>query len=99
MLRFLVCDRQVAVVPLDPENTRRGALCTRGPAVVATLCARFFQAWETAVPSGNARSGEGLTTGEKLLLRSPASGLTDDAAAKTGPADRPRPLPASAGRG
>ncbi|MFI7348082.1 DUF6879 family protein [Streptomyces sp. NPDC049936] len=80
--RFLVFDRRVAVVPIDPENTRRGALCTREPAVVATLCALFFQVWETAVPLDNGRTGEGLTTSEKLLLRFLASGLTDDAAAK-----------------
>ncbi|CAL9451751.1 hypothetical protein SUDANB174_02446 [Streptomyces sp. enrichment culture] len=80
--RFLVFDRRIAVVPLDPEDTRRGALCTREPAVVATLCALFFQAWETAVPLGNGRTGDGLTAGEKLLLKLLASGLTDDAAAK-----------------
>lgn len=80
--RFLVFDRRIAVVPLDPGNTRRGALCTREPAVVATLSALFFQAWETAVPLGNGRNGDGLTTNEKLLLKLLASGLTDDAAAK-----------------
>ncbi|MEU6567679.1 MULTISPECIES: helix-turn-helix transcriptional regulator [Streptomyces] len=80
--RFLVFDRRVAVVPNDPEDIRRGALCTREPAVVATLCALFFQAWETAVPLGGAQTGEGLTTSERLLLKFLASGLTDDAAAK-----------------
>ncbi|WP_432080618.1 DUF6879 family protein [Streptomyces sp. WAC 04229] len=80
--RFLVFDRRVAVVPIDPEDTRRGALCTREPAVVATLCALFFQVWETAVPLGDGQAGEGLTTSEKLLLKFLASGLTDDAAAK-----------------
>lgn len=80
--RFLVFDRAIAVIPLDPENTRRGALCTSEPAVVATLCALFFQVWETAVPLSDGRAGEGLTTGEKLLLKLLAGGLTDDAAAK-----------------
>ncbi|MEU6479940.1 LuxR C-terminal-related transcriptional regulator [Streptomyces sp. NPDC047017] len=80
--RFLVFDRRIAVVPIDPANTRRGALCTSEPAVVATLCAMFFQAWETAVPLGAGQPGEGLSGNEKLLLKLLAGGLTDDAAAK-----------------
>ncbi|WP_327412336.1 hypothetical protein [Streptomyces sp. NBC_01233] len=41
---LLIFCRQVAVVPIDPANTRLGALCTREPAVIATLVALFEQA-------------------------------------------------------
>ncbi|MEU0738889.1 LuxR C-terminal-related transcriptional regulator [Streptomyces sp. NPDC006134] len=80
--RFLVFDREVALVPIDPANTRRGALCTREPAVVATLCALFFQVWESAVPLGTRQTAGGISTSERQLLKLLASGLTDDAAAK-----------------
>lgn len=80
--RFLVFDREVAVVPIDPANTRRGALCTREPAVVATLCALFFQVWEGAVPLGTRQTTGEISTSEKQLLKLLASGLTDEAAAK-----------------
>ncbi|MFJ1706913.1 LuxR C-terminal-related transcriptional regulator [Kitasatospora sp. NPDC088346] len=83
--RLLIFDRQVAVVPIDPANTRLGALCTREPAVIATLVAMFEQAWETAVPLGadpkrDARTG--LDTTEKQLLTLLATGLTDETVAK-----------------
>ncbi|WUG26029.1 helix-turn-helix transcriptional regulator [Streptomyces sp. NBC_00464] len=80
--RLLIFDRRVAVVPIDPAHTRRGALCTREPAIVATLCALFFQAWETAIPLGAAGSSDRISPTEKELLKLLAGGLTDEAAAK-----------------
>ncbi|MDH6707976.1 DNA-binding CsgD family transcriptional regulator/sugar-specific transcriptional regulator TrmB [Kitasatospora sp. MAA19] len=83
--RMLVFDRSTAVVPIDPENTRAGALCTREPGIVASLIALFEQTWETAVPIADDRAaGEetGLSAGERELLRLLSTGLTDDAAAK-----------------
>ncbi|MFI9319657.1 helix-turn-helix domain-containing protein [Kitasatospora aureofaciens] len=85
--RLLVFDRKVAVVPIDPANTRRGALCTREPAIVANLVALFEQAWETAVPLGadtpsGSEAEPGLSPVEKELLKLLATGLTDETAAK-----------------
>ncbi|MER6396851.1 MULTISPECIES: helix-turn-helix transcriptional regulator [unclassified Kitasatospora] len=83
--RMLVFDRSTAVVPIDPENTRLGALCTEEPGIVASLVALFEQTWETAVPLGTHRAedaGTGLSAGERELLRLLSTGLTDDAAAK-----------------
>ncbi|WP_371502739.1 helix-turn-helix transcriptional regulator [Kitasatospora sp. NBC_00374] len=83
--RLLIFDRQVAVVPIDPANTRLGALCTREPAVIATLVAMFEQAWETAVPLGTDAGRDtrtGLDTTEKQLLRLLSTGLTDETVAK-----------------
>lgn len=83
--RLLVFDRRVAVVPIDPTDTRAGALCTTEPGLVASLVALFEQAWDTATPLGTdpASCGEtGLNPTERELLRLLATGLTDEAAGK-----------------
>ncbi|MGW3393421.1 LuxR C-terminal-related transcriptional regulator [Streptomyces hydrogenans] len=85
--RMVVFDRRVAVVPIDPANTRLGALCTASPGIVAPLLALFEQTWNLAVPLGaDHRAGtpesDGLSPVELSLLRLLASGLTDEAAAK-----------------
>lgn len=60
--RLLLFDRRVAVVPIDPHNTRLGALCTSSPGIVASLVALFEQTWETAIPLGaDHRHGTGET--------------------------------------
>ncbi|MFE7527373.1 LuxR C-terminal-related transcriptional regulator [Kitasatospora sp. NPDC057542] len=79
--RLLIFDRTTALVPIDPENPRIGALCTSSPGMVATLVALFEQTWEAAVPLGAAwdRGPEdGVSQGERELLRLLASGLTDE---------------------
>nr|WP_042372525.1 helix-turn-helix transcriptional regulator [Streptacidiphilus neutrinimicus] len=83
--RMLIFDREVAVVPVDPTNTKAGALCTREPGIVASLVAVYEQAWATAVPLGAATTrdtGSGLTAAERELLTLLATGMTDEAAAK-----------------
>jgi DNA-binding CsgD family transcriptional regulator/sugar-specific transcriptional regulator TrmB len=83
--RILIFDRRIAVVPIDPDNTRTGALCTREPAILASLIAVFEQAWQSAVPLGTmvARDPDtGLTAQEKELLALLGVGLTDEAAGK-----------------
>ncbi|MEU3916026.1 MULTISPECIES: helix-turn-helix transcriptional regulator [unclassified Streptomyces] len=83
--RLLVFDREVAVVPVDPANTKLGALCTREPGIVATMTALFEQTWRSAVPLGADRdvdADSGLSPGEKELLGFLAAGMTDEAAAK-----------------
>jgi DNA-binding CsgD family transcriptional regulator len=83
--RLLVFDRTVAVVPIDPSNSRAGALCTRSPGIVASLMSLFEQTWRSAVPLGADRpqsDESGLSGNERELLRLLASGLTDEAAGK-----------------
>ncbi len=82
---MLIFDREAALVPIDPADTRAGALCTREPGIVASLVAVFEQAWATAVPLGAATTRDTdstLTPGERELLTLLARGLTDEAAAK-----------------
>ncbi|MBW5481783.1 helix-turn-helix domain-containing protein [Streptomyces bambusae] len=83
--RMLVFDRETALVPIDPANSRLGALCTTSPGIVASLVALFEQTWETAVPLGAARPQtpeDGITAGEQELLKLLAAGMTDEAAGK-----------------
>ncbi|RPF41466.1 sugar-specific transcriptional regulator TrmB [Streptomyces sp. Ag109_G2-6] len=83
--RMLVFDRKVAMVPIDPADTKRGALCTREAGIVASLVALFEQTWNSAVPLGADRSKDaqsGLTASEQELLRLLASGLTDEVAGR-----------------
>ncbi|MFD9575803.1 LuxR C-terminal-related transcriptional regulator [Streptomyces sp. NPDC059982] len=83
--RMLLFDRRVAVVPIDPADTKRGALCIREPGVVASLVALFEQTWQSAVPLGADRSKDsetGLTASEQGVLRLLASGLTDEVAGR-----------------
>lgn len=83
--QMLIIDRKTAVVPIDLNDTKRGALVTREPAIVASLVAVYQQAWDTAVPLGADREqglGAGLSPGEKELLLLLAKGMTDETAAK-----------------
>ncbi|MER5640870.1 helix-turn-helix transcriptional regulator [Kitasatospora sp. NPDC002227] len=81
--RLVIVDRAQALVPIDPADTRRGALHVTEPGLVGALCELFDQAWETAVPLGAARAEDaatGLSGTERELLRLLGSGLTDDTA-------------------
>ncbi|MFC9815908.1 helix-turn-helix domain-containing protein [Streptomyces virginiae] len=83
--RMLIFDRRVALVPIDPENSKRGALCTSAPGIVASLVSLFQQTWETSVPLGNDHRSPGedsISAGDRDLLRLLASGMTDEAAGK-----------------
>lgn len=81
--RMIVVDRRSALVPLDPADTRKGALCLTSPGTIASLLALFEQVWDTARPLGADRTPDrlGLTDQERALLRLLGRGLTDEAAA------------------
>jgi DNA-binding CsgD family transcriptional regulator/sugar-specific transcriptional regulator TrmB len=83
--RMLIFDRQIAMVPLDPSNSRIGALCTSEPGLVVSLTSVFEQAWNTAIPLGAHIAVDettGLSTVDRELLRLLASGMTDEAAGR-----------------
>jgi DNA-binding CsgD family transcriptional regulator/sugar-specific transcriptional regulator TrmB len=83
--RMLIFDRKIAMVPLDPSNSRVGALCTSEPGLVVSLTSVFEQAWATAVPLGAqvaVDEATGLSASDRELLRLLASGLTDEAAGR-----------------
>ncbi|MFI8457049.1 LuxR C-terminal-related transcriptional regulator [Kitasatospora sp. NPDC085464] len=81
--RMVVVDRTQALVPIDPEDNRKGALYVTEPGILAALLDLFEQSWNTAVPLGATRPEDprtGLSATERELLRLLGSGLTDDAA-------------------
>ncbi|MFH9353577.1 LuxR C-terminal-related transcriptional regulator [Kitasatospora sp. NPDC017646] len=83
-LRMLVIDRRVALVPIDPANTLKGAVQISSPGVLAALVSLFEQTWSDATPFGapRERDEEGLTRQEQELLRLLGQGYTDEAAGK-----------------
>ncbi|WP_328789790.1 helix-turn-helix transcriptional regulator [Streptomyces sp. NBC_00273] len=80
--RMVVVDRTQALVPIDPADTRQGALHVTEPGILAALLDFFEQAWNTAVPLGAARPEDprtSITTTEREILRLLSTGLTDEA--------------------
>ncbi|RLV74319.1 hypothetical protein D3C57_133875 [Streptomyces rapamycinicus NRRL 5491] len=73
-------DEHIALVPLDPEDTTRGALELNGHEAVAALRTIFEHFWVTATPWDEPaqRDREGLSPRERDLLRLLASGFTDE---------------------
>lgn len=83
-LRMILVDNATAIVPIDPEDPRKGAVLLRSPGVIAALRALFEQTWDQARPFGESapRDPHGLTGQERELLRLLAEGLTDERAAQ-----------------
>jgi DNA-binding CsgD family transcriptional regulator/predicted DNA-binding transcriptional regulator len=83
--RMLIFDRTVAVIPIDPTNSKLGALYTSEPGFVIWLATVFDQAWSTAIPLGanvEADIETGLSPIERGLLKLLATGVTDEAAGR-----------------
>ncbi|MET9299321.1 LuxR C-terminal-related transcriptional regulator [Micromonospora aurantiaca] len=83
-MRMVVVDRETALVPIDTDDPRQGALEVRSRGVIAGLVALFEQVWRTATPFGETATpdAEGLTTPERELMRLLAAGHTDESAAR-----------------
>ena len=81
---MVIVDRRVAMVPLDPDDGRRGALVLTGAGVLAALCAVFDQFWRAATPweQDLRRDESGLSAQERELLWLLGQGLTDEVAAR-----------------
>lgn len=86
MDRMIVMDGRVAVVPLDPTNSRRGALVVQQPGLVAGFVTLFHRLWAEAkdVPwAGEDTPPEPeLTDEDRRVLAMLASGSTDETAAR-----------------
>jgi DNA-binding CsgD family transcriptional regulator/sugar-specific transcriptional regulator TrmB len=83
--RTVIFDRVDAIVPIDPSDSRKGALHVTEPGLVAILLEHVEQAWSTAVPLGAVREDDpdtGLTATERELLRLLGAGLTDETAGR-----------------
>lgn len=84
-LRMIILDRETALVPLDPNNSVKGALQTTDRGTVAGLHALFERFWEIAAELPDLRAEprpSSLTHAEREVLRLLAKGLTDETVAR-----------------
>ncbi|MBF6049660.1 LuxR family transcriptional regulator [Streptomyces sp. NRRL B-1677] len=79
--RMVLVDGASALIPIDPGNTRRGALCLSDPALLAPLLALFDQIWAGSTPL-DTEHHHTLSDRERALLACIAQGHTDESAAK-----------------
>jgi DNA-binding CsgD family transcriptional regulator len=84
-LLMIIYDRSTALIPVDPADTRAGALEIRSPGVVAIAYALFEQIWKTAKPFElpiDRQDEDEITPIEHELLQLLAAGHTDEQAAR-----------------
>lgn len=79
-MRLILCDRSVAVVPLQHDASGNGALVIRLDSVVAALYELFDLIWDRAVPLGETLvpETEGPSERDLALLKMLELGLTDE---------------------
>ncbi|MET9856688.1 helix-turn-helix transcriptional regulator [Streptomyces sp. NPDC006450] len=87
--RILIFDRAAALTPIDPSDSKRGALLTREPGLVTTLVSLFDRMWGQAqeIPAaadeeGPAVSGERPTELERRILESLCTADKDENGAR-----------------
>jgi sugar-specific transcriptional regulator TrmB/DNA-binding CsgD family transcriptional regulator len=86
--RMVIMDEQVAVVPVDPANSRRGALIVRNPGLVAGFLELFHRVWQDAedlpwTAEGTERAPTTkISPQDKRILELLASGCTDETSAR-----------------
>ncbi|MES5823108.1 helix-turn-helix transcriptional regulator [Streptomyces sp. RG80] len=84
--RILVYDRAAALMPLDPQNTSRGALLAHKSGIVANIVALFERIWDEAEDLVDAADGQdqasGLSETEQRVLGLMCSVGKDEAGAR-----------------
>ena len=87
--RMLIFDGEIAVVPIEPGNSRRGALVVRQPSLVVGLADLFCRTWDEAeqleldeVPTAHGEREQELSETDLKVLALLASGATDEAVAR-----------------
>jgi DNA-binding CsgD family transcriptional regulator/sugar-specific transcriptional regulator TrmB len=87
--RMVIMDSEVAMVPVDPANTRRGALIVRNPGLVAGFLDLFQRAWQDAEELPWQTEGveqqppaDTISPQDKKILELLASGCTDETSAR-----------------
>ncbi|MET9269563.1 LuxR C-terminal-related transcriptional regulator [Kribbella sp. NPDC003557] len=84
-MRLLIFDREIAVMPMDPENPTAGALIQRSPGVVSLALALFDSYWARATElfAPEDRDDDApLTPHEAEVLRLLAGGAKDEQVAR-----------------
>ncbi|WEH16910.1 helix-turn-helix transcriptional regulator [Streptomyces sp. VNUA24] len=87
--RLLVYDRRTALVPVDPADTRRGALLAREAGLVANILALFEKIWDQAtdltvlIDAGAGAEDGGLTEMEQQVLEAMCHVGKDESGARS----------------
>jgi DNA-binding NarL/FixJ family response regulator len=81
---MIIFDREIAVLPLDVEQSGAGAQLVRGSGMVTALLALFESIWASARPVGEPRRAAPveLSDTEGEILRILATGATDEVVAR-----------------
>ncbi|MGW0709658.1 LuxR C-terminal-related transcriptional regulator [Streptomyces sp. NPDC002643] len=84
-MRMIICDREVAVVPVNAEDSRQGALVVRYQGVVRALAELFELVWAQGVPlgeEGRPAPGNEASERDRVLLKLLSEGMTDQGIAR-----------------
>lgn len=83
-MRLILCDRSVAVIPVNQEASQEGAFVLHLSSVVGALNHLFELVWERAAPLGEtpAPDCEGPSERDLTLLKMLRDGLTDEGIAR-----------------
>ena len=81
---LIVADRRIAMLPIDPFDSSKGAQEIHAPGIVAAVYGLFTQIWSTATPMGHTPlpDATGLDPQLRELARLLAAGSTDEVAAR-----------------
>ncbi|WP_249999020.1 LuxR C-terminal-related transcriptional regulator [Actinoplanes sp. M2I2] len=81
---LVVFDRRIAMLPIDPADSTKGAQEVHALGIVTAVYGLFAQVWATATPMGRTpeRDGAGLDPQLRELTRLLAAGCTDEMAAR-----------------
>jgi DNA-binding CsgD family transcriptional regulator/sugar-specific transcriptional regulator TrmB len=80
--KMIIFDRRVAIVPLDPRDTSKGALELFSPSAVRDLAAWFLRRWAQArPPDASSEATVRLSPREQRIITLLAAGHTDATAA------------------
>ncbi|HEU5469251.1 MAG TPA: hypothetical protein VFV67_01255 [Actinophytocola sp.] len=84
--RMVIMDERVAVIPIDPQDSARGALVVRQPGLLGGFLQLYQRLWDEAKPitwPGQESEPEPEPTeDDRQVLKLLASGCTDEAAAR-----------------
>jgi DNA-binding CsgD family transcriptional regulator len=81
---LVIFDRRIALLPIDPTDSSKGAQEVRAPGIVTAVYGLFTQIWSTATPVGRVPAFDDADLDPQLreLSRLLAGGSTDEMAAR-----------------
>lgn len=83
-MMMVIVDRKIALIPVDPSDSGKGALEIQAPGLVAAVHSLFEQIWAVATPFGapDPVDANGLNPQELQLIKILAAGYTDEVAGR-----------------